>query len=372
MSQKQLRTNFNQQYNSTTSSATSNKGSYFTAQVTRTHNEDPELPHGSIMFRKLGSSVEVSSDFALPYFQFLQNVPLIDEYVIILLSAGETHTEPQSYYLPAVNVWNHPHHGGRGVGNNTPRLGSGFAEALDVNPMRSFPGDIILEGRRGQSIRFSESTSQTPWRSDTNHQPVILISNGQIKTEEGYSTIQEDINEDPASIYLTSHHQIPLEVTQKWVKFENGKRYSSYLPGNEPLEASSYLGNQVLLNSGRVYINSNKEHVLISAADKVGILGSNINIDGDKTITFEAPTINLTGDSLDPTVAQSAIRGDDLVLELTNLYKRLADLSTTLQLVFTTLKIPSNEAAELFTLVNKQGVAKQELEKLLSKRVKLS
>ena len=368
--------NFTQHSSTTTTDRSIQGGTYHFAQVVQTSNEDPELPIGAVKFRIIGTSVNTVSDYALPYFQSIKSIPLIDEYVMILTGIGESANLKRSYYLPAVNIWNHPQHGGLGANDSNPNLGV-FQEAQDINPMYPFPGDLLLEGRKGQSIRFSESSKQTPWKSDTSHSPVIIISSGQIKTQEGYTNIQEDINEDPASMYLASHNQLPLRVDQKWVKFENGERYSSYLPGNEPLEASSYLGNQIVLNSGRIYINSNKEHILLSATDKIGLLGKTVNIDADKTITFEAPTINLTGHSLDPLKVQSAIRGTDLSNELIELYKHLSTLSLTLQTVLSTLNVPTDTAAELFTFVNsglivQPGEVESRLKKLLSKKVKLT
>lgn len=374
--------NFNQHKSTSKNQQSSFGGTYFMAQVIETSNENTYLPHSGIMYRRLGSKVNTSSDYAIPYLQLLQAIPLVDEYVMIVTGPGEAAGQDRSYYLPAVNIWNHPLHGGRGPGDTAPKLGSGFSETVDINPMLAFPGDVILEGRRGQSIRFSESTtkSKAPWKTDTNFSPVIAIVNGQIKTQQGTTPITEDINQDPASIYLTSQNQIPLNVNTKWVRVENTKRYSSYLPGTEPLEASSYLGDQVMLSSGRIYINSNREHVLISAADTIGLLGQKVNIDGVKAITLEAPLINLTGAALDTTVARSAVKGEDLVNELAGLYKRLAELSTTLQIVLSTLNVPTDSAAKLTTYLIKGGNVdklstdgiKSKLNELLSNRVKLS
>lgn len=373
---------FNQHKGTPKSQLSGLGGTYYTAQVIETYNENPNLPHAGIMFRRIGGGVNTTSDYAIPLFQHMQTVPLLDEHVIIISGPGEAAGLKQSYYLPPINIWNHPLHGGRGPGDIAPKLSNEFKETLDINPMLVFPGDILHEGRRGQSIRFSEgnTSGRAPWKTDTNHSPVIVIANGQIKTTEGTYPVVEDINQDPASIYLTSQNQLPLEVSLKWARIDNSKRYSSYLPGNEPLEASTYLGNQVILNSGRIYINSNKEHVLISAADTVGMLGQKVNLDAAKTITLEAPLINFTGDALNPITARSAVKGEDLVDELAGLYKRLADLTTTLQIVLSTLNVPTDSAAKLTTYLIKGGDVtnlsadgiKSKLKELLSNRVKLS
>lgn len=352
------------------------------AQVIGTSIDNPDLPNGAILFRVLTSSTPYS-DYALPVFQSLQNIPLIDEHVIIVNGPSDTIYGSQPYYLPPLNLWNHPQHGGRGTNGIAPRLSNDFKETSDVNPMKPFAGDFLIEGRRGQSLRFSESHNSSPWKSDTKASPIIALVNGQLKTQEGASLVVEDINLDPASIYLTSQNQLPLEVNTKWARFESGKRYSSYLPGTEPLEASSYLGNQVLLNSGRIYINSNKEHILVSSANTVGILGQRVNLDAVKTITLEAPTIHLTGDALNTSTARSVIKGEDLTSELAELYKRLADFTATLTLLLSASNIPTDTASLLLTHLVKGGDIenlsnlsvegiKSKLNELLSNRVKIS
>lgn len=352
-------------------------GTYHSAQVMSTHFENGNLPVGAITFRVIGTGPGKISDYALPYFASIKAVPLVDEYVIILIGPGESANIPQAYYLPSLNIWNHPQHGGRGTNNTPPRLNGVFTEAVDINPMYPFPGDIIVEGRRGQSIRFSESFAFTPWQSlSDKKEPIIAIVNGQISTSEGESIITEDINRDAASIYLTSNNTLPLKTNYKWSRLEEEvtgtKKYSSYISGSEPIEAAYYQGNQVILNSGRLYLNSNKEHVIISAADTVANIGQKFNVDATKSITLEAPIIKFTGDSLDPTRARSAIRGEDLVGELAGLYERLNDLAQDLEHMFSTQDHPFVSAINLKNYTGKLGQARTELSKMLSKRVKLT
>lgn len=110
------------------------------------------------------------------------------------------------------------------------------------------------------------------------------------------------------------------------------------------------------------------------------MLGQKVNLDAAKTITLEAPIINLTGDALNPSVARSAVKGENLVDELSELYKRLADLTTTLQVVLSALDVPTDSAANLTTYLIKGGDSKNfsfegiksKLNELLSNRVKLS
>jgi len=353
------------------------QGMYIIARVVSTFREDSTIPYGAINFKVDNGSIEGISNYAIPYFQSYKSIPLIDEAVVILVGPSPNARIPQAYYLPAFNLWNHPQHGGKGPNDTAPRLGTGFNEQGDVNPMVPYPGDILFEGRRGQSIRFSESFNQasinTPWKSSEPRQPIISIVNGQVRTTQGDYFVTEDINEDASSIYLTQNNSIPLTTPRKFVRKSNsGERLSSYLSSKEPTEASSYQGAQIMLNSGRLYLNSSTEHIILSAAKNIGMIGDAINLDADKSVTIEAPLINLTGTALSPLNRQSAVRGEDLVTELTGLYEAVADLASMLTGALTTLNIPPTEAASLVNYIYKDGPVKARLKKMLSERVKLS
>lgn len=353
------------------------QGTYTIARVVSTFREDTTIPYGAINFQVDNGAIDGISNYALPYFQSYKSIPLIDEAVVILVGPSPNARIPQAYYLPAFNLWNHPQHGGKGPNDTAPRLGTGFNEQGDVNPMIPYPGDILFEGRRGQSIRFSESFNEasinTPWKSSELKQPVISIVNGQIKTSQGDYFVTENINEDASSIYLTQNNSIPLTTLRKFVRTsDSGERISSYLSGKEPTEASSYQGAQIMLNSGRLYLNSSTEHIILSAAKNIGMIGDAINLDASKSVTIEAPLINLTGTALSPINRQSAVRGEDLVKELTGLYHTIQDLAAMLLQWATVLNLPPTEAALLVNYIGKDGPVKARLKKMLSERVKLS
>ena len=66
-------------------------------------------------------------------------------------------------------------------------------ELPDVNPIKSAPGDIQIEGRYGQSLRFTGGKiNGTSYIDDSNlGKPVIILSNGQATSEEGFTTLAE-------------------------------------------------------------------------------------------------------------------------------------------------------------------------------------
>lgn len=119
-----------------------------------------------------------------------KNFPLINEIVYILslpdTSIGDFTSGTRSYYIDSVSIWNHPHHNAYPAEpNNLPnsqqkdyveteagsvrrvtdqsteiRLGKTFKERTNIHPLLPFEGDIIYEGRWGQSIRFGSTNYQ--------------------------------------------------------------------------------------------------------------------------------------------------------------------------------------------------------------------
>ena len=197
---------------------------------------------GTIFFRDtrfpLATTEETKQDtkIAIPLFSFIKNYPLINELVLITFIT-HTNGEEISYYFPITNVWNNPHHGAlplipeqqRGstsvVVDDEINYGEYFKELDYIKSLSPFEGDIILEGRFGNSIRFGstnikqlteanayksgESQGINPWSMGgnvaENGDPITIIRNGQFKTEESsWVPISEDINKDNSSIYLTS------------------------------------------------------------------------------------------------------------------------------------------------------------------------
>ena len=100
-----------------------------------------------------------------------------------------------------------------------------------------------------------------------NGQPNKILQGQNDITDEGWIPITENINRDKSSIYLTSTQQIPISVASQ--------RYFSYTPRfkETPTSPSSYTGDQVIINSGRLLFNSKSDHILLSS---------------QRTISFEA------------------------------------------------------------------------------------
>lgn len=333
----------------TTGGGTSRNG-YF-GYVTANSITDPDLTQNAVKVQALGKKINTSAATAYPFYQHLKSLPLIGEVVYIVSGPSpgdQLRGAPKDYYFSALNLWNNPQSGTTSVANQIKAPGEEWRSTADNNPLRPFEGDVILEGRKGQSIRFSESFRNTPWQGSRADLSTIAITSGIYSTGNPTEYVVENINADASSIYLLQGQSIPLDVQHEWK--HNGM--TSYGSNVYPLDAKSYTGNQIVLNSGRIYLNSKTEHVLISAQQYVGLLGDQIHLDAIRNINFAAPTLNLTADSLNPKKRQHAVKGTALALELKALYTALIPMLTQLSDTLNALDAPTSTVDEIVDSIN--------------------
>ncbi len=279
---------------------------------------------GGILIEDVSQPSNTNSiTIAKPLFPNIKQYPLLNEVVVILVlpSTGlETNQTSNSlYYLPPLNIWGSQHHNAiPGFSELTPsqqksysqtsvgstkkvtdegttiNLGKGFIEQSNINPLQPYIGDYIIEGRFGNSIRFA---------GDEGKDPITKIRNGQgPRTEEGWTTINEDINEDSGSIYLTSTQQIGLHA--------NIFNYNSYKTAPEAV--SDYSSPQVILNSSRIILNAKEDSVLLSSAKSINLNSQDsINVDSENTFIVNSPSILLGGND----ATESVLKGD-ITIEL--------------------------------------------------------
>jgi hypothetical protein len=167
-------------------------------------------------------------------------------------------------------------------------LGNTFKERSDIHPLLPFEGDVIYEGRWGNSIRIGSTVQNTPnnWSNiGANGDPILILRNGQgTQTQEGWIPTTEDINNDDSSIYLSSTQQIPIEASST--------DYTSY-KNNPPQKPKDYSGKQILISSGRLVFNTTEDHLLLSSNKSINLnsLGG-INLDTN-TFTIQSQNIYL-------------------------------------------------------------------------------
>lgn len=251
---------------------------------------------GAIKYRLLTKDIEEEDSTALPVAFPLVNdfkkLPLKNEIVLLMTAPGNeldgTNFNVKTYYNTVVNLWNHPNHAG--FPNDTDSeldLGNDIEELTDVNPLQPFPGDIIMDGRQGQSIRLGGFPSPKNILTDrtNNGKPFTILSNGQKDADDPFNPIIEDINDDASSIYLVSDHQIPLKQVRD--------KTNSYGFNKRPPKADQYKGSQVIVNGGRLYFNAKDEGIFLNANEYLELQSNLINIDAVEELSLDAALIHL-------------------------------------------------------------------------------
>jgi hypothetical protein len=287
---------------------------------------------------------------AYPAFPNIKQYPLINELVPIIYLADPNVTENTSavsaYYLPPINAWNSQVHNAVPSTNITPELenkeyplveagsvrritdqdtdielGKTFKEnnVLNNYPLLPYEGDILYEGRFGNSIRFGSTVNNAVYPNDWSKagregSPITIIRNGQGDVSKNiedntnsWVPILENINIDKSSIYLTANQQIPLILSSN-IPESYGKN------SNQVPNVQSYLGDQILLNSGQLAFNSKKNDIILSSNKSIHLsANTTLNFDSPQQITLSAPKVYLGSSFGDEGVQlQSAVLGEEL------------------------------------------------------------
>ena len=204
--------------------------------------------------------------------------------------------------------------------------GDYFEEVDGIHKLKLYEGDTLIESRFGQTLRFSGY-------NNTNNvfSPTIILRNGEspstINNDDVITTtVEEDVNRDGSIIVLGSdQYKLPF---QPGTVDENGNSDFETLPDSFRNYPSELLGNQLLLNSGRVIISAKNAEMIFYSKKNYGFISDgglsidnafgidanvndNINIttnDFDVNINSGNGRINLGDTSLEPIV-----KGDTLV-----------------------------------------------------------
>jgi hypothetical protein len=124
-------------------------------------------------------------------------------------------------------------------------------------------GDTILQGRVGNTIRFSEFFLTEDGKTSS---PGIYIRNKQnneLDSEPIGTLVEEDINKDGTSVYLTSGKiKVPFKETIKKQKIA----FTNY-PNSTDLT-----GNQLFVNSDRIVLSAKSKEFIIFGKSNTGII----------------------------------------------------------------------------------------------------
>ena len=331
---------------------------------------------------------------AYPAFPNIKHYPLINELVPIIyltdIDSTNNTTSVSAYYLPPINVWNSITHNGIPSSNVLPesqtknyqqveagstniitdqpteiKLGKTFNEndVEKIHPLLPYEGDIIYEGRFGNSIRLGSTVSNpkiaNPWSTvGNNGSPITIIRNGQsdnISTDSWVPTL-ENINKDKSSIYLTSTQRIDVEISSNKSSFTS--------TDNPPKNPSSYSDKQIILKSGRLLFSTDKDSILINSGKHVHLSAlEDIHIDSGKNVTLTSEEVNLGARNAN----ESVMLGDTFMKDFNILLTSLQSLASQLT---PAAAVAPNIIAPIENVIAQCNAMKTNMEKYLSKTVK--
>lgn len=308
-----------------------------------------ELPIGTIKFAFLDedsfTGEFTSQHTAYPLNTSILELPLVNEVVLIHSGPKESRKKRndsiyKTYYSKVVSAWGAVNHNALpdpDLSTEEFSLGNKLPELPNINNLALNSGDLLLDSRFGSSLRFSGyiGANNKYTDEDNNGNPFTILSNGRAGdhkdlTYDKIKLVNESINTDDSSIYLTSDHQIPL-------KEPSGKELPSSKVGKHTL-ASSYRGAQIILNSNRLFFNAKQDDIVFTANESITGIAQNINLDGKDYVSIEGEKIYLGKEpknALNTAGAESlpdpVILGDRLEVFLDDLLTELANLANSLR-----------------------------------------
>jgi hypothetical protein len=362
---------------------------------------------GRIFFTRITSPNQTpdptENETAKPISPNTKHYPLINEIVYIMSLPDSSNAESPNatsfYYFNPINVWNSANHNGipepfestlpesqqrdiEQIEGGAPKkvtddgvkinLGSTFTEISSSKTLLPYEGDIIQEGRFGQSLRYGSTVSASisnPWSTPTisgsNGDPITLIRNSQHEDDSPAWVPQvEDINKDKSSIYLTSTQQIPIEVSDS-----GSKGYYTYDSSlKPPTEPNIFAGEQIILNSGRLLFNAKTDSILLTSADSIKINSLNSVVIESPITVVQSKKIYLGDKASEP-----VILGDKFLSSFSRLLTQIITVAGVLQtpigsgIPFTPNAPIAGAATQLFSEANNMQL---EIENFKSKVTK--
>jgi hypothetical protein len=306
------------------------------------------------------NDTSLNSLIARPLSSLIKRIPLVHE-VVLLIKAPSAYTngirvDTDNYYIDIVGLSSNLNHNslpkvskvnvltttktnstsysnsqtGNVKVNTTSEstLDTNFTENALVKALQPYVGDVLLEGRFGNSIRFSSTQKNTSlfskipkWSQGNIGDPILIIRNTRQSTntnrQNDFTT--EDLNLDDSVIALTSGQQIeftPNTNVNVALKSEGLDTWQKDKWGKIP---------NALVSSGRVTINSNAKEVSVFGKDGISLAADNsVTVDSTKNIVLNAAEIKL-GDN----ATEQLVLGNQLVTWLNNLITTLSTLTVT-------------------------------------------
>ena len=209
-------------------------------------------------------------------------------------------------------------------GSNSPEIDRNFQEKEQLRPLQMYSGDVLIEGRFGNSLRFGSTVKDDHpygappgWGLGSSRigDPITVISNGRNRSLGNNSLTIESINEDDSSIWLTSGQTIFFSPSSAVTNLLRNNNFDTFVNSN-------FSGNQIIISSDRVSINAKKYEIHLFSKSTINLASEiGVTVESDKIVEVESGRINLGINATHP-----AVLGDVTFDLLTQLCDALMDL----------------------------------------------
>lgn len=291
----------------------------------------------------------------------IKQIPIVGEIVFVCLAPTPFHSGASSakeyYYTMPISIRSSVHHNGlpganiiktddrtserkiedailgipgkiSDTKNVTKTIDPTFPERKDIFPLQPYSGDVILEGRWGNSIRFGSTVDlrqkyiqQPKWSKGTGitGNPITIISNGTNPelTKKTYNEFHiESPDDDDSSIWLTSGQSIRFTPASKYTPSIVDKEIDLF-------RKNDYGGNQVIIASDRIILNSKKQEIVGFAKEGIGFATEKcLVLNAKKIVELEGEKISLGINATSP-----ILLGDRVVQMLGKILYLLIDMN---------------------------------------------
>jgi hypothetical protein len=249
-------------------------------------NDKPDWSKYGNIEARLSVSAKTENDtvFAKPLDTNIKQYPLPGEFVIIAEYMGQLYytqkmnlnraitfnNSPNFNFFPGLSKWTKSLEGVKSKINH-------FKPDSGIRQVLSREGDITFNGRFGQSIRFgSNIVSIVGQEENTGKQvsPNVIIRAGQgILETEPSKPVQEDINLDGASLWMTTDQTIPID-----------KKYTDI--ATKETKPEKWDGPQIVLSSNRIVFNSKIDSIHAFSNKEISMASKD-------RINLESPVVNV-------------------------------------------------------------------------------
>ena len=254
-------------------------------------------------------------------------IPIVGELVLLINAASSFGSSgkfsTRAYYLDIISLQSSIHHnalpraafatpeasseeysetssGDTATEPADPTIDANFIEKEAAGALQPYVGDVILQGRYGNSIRFTTTPEGpefevAPKFSEAPGAPITIFRNS-AGTNGNLLTTEDFTNEDNV-IVMASGQRLEFEQASSVLSSAKSKKITSWSDegwGTTP---------QTLISSGRIIFNSTQKEIIAFAKNGIALSSATaITIDATDNVSINATKIELGTDSDEPLI----------------------------------------------------------------------